>query len=181
MCGTQLVRFGGRPVAGAPRVVSESRAILEPMVKPRLYLDTSVLSAYFDDRAPDRQRLTQRFWEERLPEFEGMISESVLQEISDTPDEDRRSEMRRLAAPLAVLDYPTDAEDLAYEYVKIGIFPQKYLGDAIHVAIASVHRVGYLASWNFKHLVRVATRREVNLVNALKGYDPLEIAAPPEI
>ena len=27
----------------------------------------------------------------------------------------------------------------------------------------------------------VNTRREVNLVNALKGYSPIEIIAPPEI
>jgi hypothetical protein len=34
------------------------------MTKPKVYLDTSVPSAYFDERAPDRQRLTQRFWVE---------------------------------------------------------------------------------------------------------------------
>lgn len=36
-------------------------------------------------------------------------------------------------------------------------------------------------SSNFRHLVRVQTRREVNLVNALRGYQPIEIAAPPEL
>ena len=41
--------------------------------------------------------------------------------------------------------------------------------------------VAYLVSWNFSHLVKVQTRREVNLVNALEGYDPIEIVAPPEL
>jgi len=51
----------------------------------------------------------------------------------------------------------------------------------LHVAIASVHRIPYLASWNFRHLVRVQTRREVSLLNTLRGYDSIEIVAPPEL
>ena len=39
----------------------------------------------------------------------------------------------------------------------------------------------YFASWNFKHLVKVGTRREVNLVNALEGYEQIEIIVPPEL
>jgi predicted nucleic acid-binding protein len=28
----------------------------------RVYLDTSVISALFDERAPERQRMTENFW-----------------------------------------------------------------------------------------------------------------------
>jgi hypothetical protein len=55
------------------------------MIKQKVYLDTTVPSAYFDDRAPDRQNLTKQFWSEILPEFEPMISTIVLSEIQDTP------------------------------------------------------------------------------------------------
>lgn len=34
----------------------------------QLYLDTSVPSAYFDDRTPTRQALTRKFWHEALPQ-----------------------------------------------------------------------------------------------------------------
>lgn len=57
----------------------------------------------------------------------------------------------------------------------------KYVADANHVAVAVTHGVGFLASWNFKHLVKVKTRREVNLVNSLNGYGVIEIVAPPEL
>jgi len=43
------------------------------MLGPRVYLDTSVPSAYWDDRAPERQELTKRFWSERLPDFDPVI------------------------------------------------------------------------------------------------------------
>ncbi len=44
-------------------------------MKLRVYLDTSVLSAYFDERTPDRMVETRVFWV-RLSEFE--VSTSTL-------------------------------------------------------------------------------------------------------
>lgn len=151
------------------------------MVKAKLYLDTSVPSAYFDSRAPDRQRLTHEFWSHRLSEFDAVISTVVLKEVRDMPDSKRRQEIENLVRPLEVLPVSEEAVSLAQGYVQHGIFPETYESDALHVAIAVVNGIGYLASWNFKHLVRVRTRREVNLVNALRGYQPIEIVAPPEL
>ena len=61
------------------------------------------------------------------------------------------------------------------------MFSEKYVSDANHVATAVVNGIGYFASWNFRHLVKVQTRRQVNLVNALQGYGAIEIVAPPEL
>ncbi len=151
------------------------------MIKPKVYLDTTVPSAYHDDRIPDRQRLTKQFWTERLPDFECVISTIVLIEINDTPDAERRDNIEGLIDDFEVLEFGEEAYELAQEYVERGIFPEKYTSDANHVAIAVVNGIGYFASWNFKHLVKVNTRREVNLVNALLGYQQIEIIAPPEL
>lgn len=151
------------------------------MARPGVHLDTTVPSAYYDDRAPDRQRLTRQFWTESLPGFEGVISTIVLMEILDTHDTERRDSIRALVGIFEVLDFDEEAYALAQEYVKRGIFPERYTSDANHVAIAVVNGIGYFASWNFKHLVKVNTRREVNLANALLGFQPIEIAAPPEL
>ncbi|MYK40992.1 MAG: type II toxin-antitoxin system VapC family toxin [Gemmatimonadetes bacterium] len=150
-------------------------------VVDRVYLDTTVPSAYYDDRAPDRQRLTQEFWQGRCLEMDAVISTITLLEIRNTPNEDKRQKMENLVQNLTVLNFSNEADNLAQEYVRRGIFPGKFASDANHVAIAVVHGIGYLASWNFRHLVRVNTRREVNLVNALEGYNPIEIVAPPEL
>lgn len=37
------------------------------MKKELLYLDTSVISAYYDDKARERQEVTIKFWEEVIP------------------------------------------------------------------------------------------------------------------
>lgn len=73
------------------------------------------------------------------------------------------------------------AEELAHAYIQEGVFSQRYLDDALHVALASVSRIPYLTSWNFAHLVKVRTRREVSLINTLQGYEAIEIIAPPEL
>lgn len=151
------------------------------MNRPRVYLDTTVPSAFFDDRAADRQRLTQEFWADRLPTYEAVISSLVLAEIRGTPDAARRKAIEDMVKDCVVLDFTEEADRLAQEYVSRGIFPAKYIADANHVAAAVTNGVGYLASWNFKHLVKVKTRREVNLVNSLNGYGTIEIVAPPEL
>jgi len=151
------------------------------MIKAKVYLDTTVPSAYYDERASDRQRLTRQFWTERLPDFEAVISTIVLLEIRDTPEAEKRVNLEQLVNGLTVLAFNEEADILAQAYVSSGIFPEKYTSDANHVAIAVVNGVQYFASWNFRHLVKVSTRREVNLVNALKGYGPIEIVAPPEL
>ena len=149
--------------------------------RQRAYLDASVPSAYHDERAPDRQRLTREFWSGRLLEFEAVISEVVLQEILDTPAIEKRQLLKDLIDDFAVLDFDDEARRLSSEFMWRGIFPDRYVADAQHVAIAVVNGVDYLCSWNFTHLVRVSTRREVNLVNSLMGYGQVEIIAPPEL
>ena len=151
------------------------------MKNPIVYLDTTVPSAFHDDRMPDRKRLTREFWTERLKDFEPVISNIVLSEIRDTPDREKRNRMEQLVQGFKVLVFDSEAEKLAGEYIGRGVFPSRYSADAYHVAIATVNGVGYLASWNFKHLVKIRTRREVNLINALMGYGEIEIAAPPEL
>lgn len=150
------------------------------MKKSSLYLDTTVPSAYFDFRTPERQKLTRAFWQ-YLTEREVFISEIVLAEIRDTPDDNMRSQMEELVEGFSVLKFDVEARNLAGEYIKNKIFPEKYRSDANHVAISVINGINYLVSWNFKHLVKVRTRYAVNLYNSLHGYLPLEIIVPPEL
>ncbi|MFT5367715.1 MAG: putative nucleic acid-binding protein [Candidatus Latescibacterota bacterium] len=151
------------------------------MAKQKIYLDTTVPSAYYDLRTPERQAQTIQFWKETLPKFDAFVSGLVLREIADTPDQGRRGQIEMLVNEVSILDLDSEAAELAQEYIDREIFPEKYRSDAIHVAIAVINGIGYLCSWNFTHLVKVNTRREVNLVNAIKGYGQIEIIAPPEL
>ena len=57
----------------------------------------------------------------------------------------------------------------------------KYEDDAFHIALASVNNLDVIVSWNFQHIVKLKTKREVNAINALLGYKAVEIYSPWEV
>lgn len=149
------------------------------MEPKKVYLDTSVISALFDVRTPERQNLTQTMWP-LLESYQVFISRKVLEELS-AASMPLREKLLNTVSKFTVLEITAEAEALAKDYVSNGIFPEKYSDDALHVALASTNGIGYLLSWNFTHLVKVKTRKLVSLVNTLKEYSTVEIIAPPEL
>ena len=149
-------------------------------MKQTIYLDTSVPSAYYDDRNLERQRQTREFWS-NLANFDVFVSGLVLEEIGRFKNHSKKRLLLDLLEGVQVLSLTEESETLAGEYVKRGIIPLKYRDDAVHIAVSVVHGMDYLVSWNFEHIVKVKTRRMVGLVDAEKGYKPIEIIAPPEL
>lgn len=147
--------------------------------RKRIYLDTSIPSALFDERTPERKRMTETFWE-LLPYHDVFISTLVQEEINSASGS-LREKLKEKIRDFTVLEITTDADELAQDYIEQSIFSERYSNDALHVAIAVIHRIEYLISWNFTHLVKVKTRQSVNLLNSLKRYPQIEIIAPPEL
>jgi predicted nucleic acid-binding protein len=108
-------------------------------VRLRLYLDTSVISAYVDQRLPERQRATLEFWE-RLGGYDVAISELTLTEARATGDAALRERMVNLVDAFLVLPVGEEARQLAREYVGRGVFSAATALDALHVAIAVAAR-----------------------------------------
>ena len=151
------------------------------MKRETLYFDTSVISAYYDERAKERQEATIKFWENVLPDYRVYISEITVKELEDTRNETLRKKFKGLIKSFKVLKTNKEVRDLANAYIERVVFPEKYLDDALHVAVASFYGISYVVSWNFEHLVKVKTRKSVNLVNILEGYKDIEIISPQEL
>ena len=145
----------------------------------KVYLDTSVISALFDERSPERKYLTEECWRE-LRDYKVYISTLVKEEI-EAASKELRTEMIDKIRDFEILEITDEVERLAEEYLSKGIFSEQYKDDAIHVAVAVVNNIDLLISWNFRHLVKIKTRRMVNLVNEVLSYPHIEIIAPPEI
>jgi predicted nucleic acid-binding protein len=77
-------------------------------MKLRVYLDTTVISAAEDLRAPDRREQTLAFFD-RADEFELSTSELTRTELEATPDSERRSRLlhRISAIPSIKIDNQT--------------------------------------------------------------------------
>ncbi len=150
------------------------------MNKEKVYFDTSVPSAYFDLRKPERAQLTKEFWK-KIPTCELYISTLVIDELAQVSDPSLKQKLLNLVDKCTVLETNAEAEALALAYIDAGILPKKFINDALHISTASVHGIQFLISWNFKHFVNVKTRQMVNLVNLKEGYGVIEIIAPPEL
>lgn len=151
------------------------------MKKETLYLDTSVISAYYDERDKERRAATIAFWENVIPNYKVFVSEITVSELEATKEETLKIKFRELVANMRLLRLNKKVRDLANAYINRGVFPEKYIDDALHVAIATYRDVSYVVSWNFEHLVKVKTRKTVNLVNILEGYKEIEIISPQEL
>ena len=149
-------------------------------MKLRVYLDTSVFSAYLDERLPDRQAETVEFWE-RLAHFEVTTSEMCRTEMEATPDETRRAELLELLGGIGVYEVTEEMQQVAWHYVEAGIFTDLMLRDAIHLAAAVLGGADVLVSWNFRHLVNRRRRVMVAEANAQLDLPSIEIVAPPEM
>lgn len=149
-------------------------------IKEKLYLDTSVPSAYYDDRELERQEQTREFWE-KLENDRTFISEITLSELGEVKDLEKRGNLIALVKEFQVFKVTSEAEELAEEYVKNGVIPEKFRDDALHLAVTTVQGMDVLVSWNFDHLVKRKTRLQANLINVTQGYKMIDIVAPVEL
>ncbi len=145
-----------------------------------MYLDTSVISALFDDRNPERQALTEEFFS-RIDIYDVYISELTIAEIESTPDQSLKNKMKQVIKDFSVLEINESVEELAKECVNYGAVPESYQEDAYHIAVAILNEMDYLISWNFRHIVRRITKDIVRMISTLRNLKQVEIATPGEL
>ena len=146
-------------------------------MQPSLYLETSVIGAYLDNGEPFRRDLTIRWWEHEMNGYRAVVSPLVSRELERIP-EPHRSSYLNLVAPLEQVELTEEAAILADGYISRGIFHRKYIADALHVAIASYHKIDYLVTWNFGHLANVRRQARIRLFNTAAGFFVPMIVTP---
>lgn len=146
-------------------------------MKQSLYLETSVIGAYLDNGEPFRRDLTIRWWEHEMPDYRSVISPLVKAELHRLTEPHRTSYLK-LAQNLEEVELNDEAAILAEGYISRGIFHRKYIADALHVAIASWHKIDYLVTWNFGHLANVRRQARIRLFNTAAGFFVPMIVTP---
>ncbi len=126
-----------------------------PSKKQTIYLETSVISAYFDfwKVAQLQKKITREFWKTVLPKYRCVISQVVLAEIDNSITE-RSKKLKELVSGFTILEVSKKCLSLATLYTENGIIPKKNDADAIHLSVACMNKCDYLVTWNSKHLVR---------------------------
>ncbi len=158
------------------------------MKKTKVYLDSSVINHLFHDDTPERMQITNIFFNffVKTKVFDVFISPVVIDEISATPDENRRNKLLSVITDYSinVLNFTDSIEEidfLADSYINQGILPKKSKVDALHIAIATFYQIDVLLSWNYKHMANIDKERKVVSSNLSQGYTHnLRICTPME-
>jgi len=82
---------------------------------------------------------------------------------------------------LPLLDMTTEAVELAALLLDRLALPPQAAADAAHVAVAAVHGVEFVLTWNVAHIANAALRRRVEEVCRAQGYEPPILCTPDEL
>ena len=138
------------------------------MSLPRLYVETTITS-YLTAR-PSRdtvlagqQEATRRWWEEKRGNYDLYVSELVLEETA-AGDPAMAAARHAALAGLPQLAQTPEVDALATRLLERGIIPPSAAPDAEHIALAAVHAMNFLLTWNCKHIANALHRRRVEAV-----------------
>ncbi len=147
----------------------------------RLSLDTTIPNFVYALDSPERMMITRRFMLLRRSQaYEMVISAIVIDELMRAPESKRELLLAQVDG-LELLQITPEAEHLARLYIRNKILPARSLDDARHVAVATLHRVDALVSWNFGHLVNVRRTMAIHELHALMGLHIINIVTPEEV
>ena len=154
-------------------------------MKPRVYLETTIPSYLTAWPSRDlvraaHQQITRDWWDRRRAEFELYISQVVLRECQ-AGDATAAAERLKVLQDLPLLEQTEEATRLAQALVERVPLPERAAVDALHVAIATVHGVDYLLTWNCTHIANATLRDPIESVCRENGYEPPAICTPDEL
>ena len=149
-----------------------------------IYIETTVIGHLAGRLHPDpaiaaRQRATRDWWRDGAKNYEVAISQVVLDECG--AGDPTAAERLEVIDNIDMLESSEDVDALADALIRGKAIPPSEPRDAFHIAIAAVHGVKYLLTWNFKHIANAALRGRIEKICRDAGYNPPTICTPDEI
>ena len=136
---------------------------------PSVYIETTVPSYYLETRSSPRivawREVTRQWWDGHRRRYDLYTSRFVLDELARAPAPKARR-ARSLLKGVVVLDEPPGLEEVVAYYVEHKLMPAEAGGDAVHLALASMHSMDFLLTWNCRHLANANKIQHIAVLNA---------------
>ena len=154
-------------------------------MKPRVYLETSVISYLTARPCRDlvvtaHQQLTREWWERRRSNFEVFVSRAVIQEAAAGDPQAAALRLNEIAN-LPKLALTAEALALADGLLERHALPPQSGTDALHIALATAHGMDFLITWNCRHIANGEAQQAIASVCGLHGYAAPTICTPEEL
>ncbi|MBC6399957.1 MAG: type II toxin-antitoxin system VapC family toxin [Ekhidna sp.] len=146
---------------------------------PRLYFDTSVFGGVFDAEFQfETRRLFNMVINGRI---KCVYSDLTLSELENAPETVKNFFRNLPTVKLEKVEITEAGKLLAQKYISEKVIGSTGFDDCLHIATATLNKVDYLISWNFRHIVNVFRIRGYNSINIREGHSQLDIRSPKEI
>ena len=155
------------------------------MNKKKVYIETSIVS-YLTARpssdllAAAWQKVTVDWWDTQRHRFDLFASDIVIEEAGKGGSD---AAERRLEA-ISGMPLPAITEEVvsfSETLIEKGAVPRKAIGDSLHIAVAAVHGVDYLLTWNYRHIDNAEAKPIIRKICLENNYGYPEICTPQEL
>ena len=149
------------------------------------YIETTIPSYYTARNARSilqagRQLSTREWWDSGCSGFDLVTSTETLNEAGKGDPEMAKARLE-LLTDLRVLHVTAAAAELARTLIRSGLVPEIASPDAIHIALASVYKIEFLVTWNFKHIANPHTRERMRKKINDSGFHMPVMCSPDEL
>ena len=153
--------------------------------KSKVYVETSIISYLASRPSRDyivlaRQEITREWWRSSRPIYDIFVS-SLVESEAMAGDQDAAKRRLKIMQNIPGLALSKPATDLAKFLVKSGAVPAIAKEDALHIALAAVHGMDFLITWNCTHIANASIRRKIIKVIETNGYECPTICTPEEL
>lgn len=146
-----------------------------------VYIETTVPSAYVtmrsDPSSLHRRNVTHEWWDNQLSRYDVYLSDNVLLEL-EQGEWPGQSDALDLIDPLPRLAVAPEVIAVAARYVAERLVPADLGGDATHLAVACVHEMDFLLTWNIRHLANPNKLDHLTVINRRLGLLTPQIVTP---
>jgi predicted nucleic acid-binding protein len=154
-------------------------------MKKKVYIETSIPSYLTarpsrDVRAAAWQQITGQWWDEARSRYDLFTSELTLTEASAGNAEAAKRRLRAIE-DVPELRIDREVQEFAERLIAEGGIPPQAEADALHVAVAAVHNIDYLLTWNCRHIDNATKKPIIRSICEKAGYSYPEICTPLEL
>ncbi|MEO7319799.1 MAG: hypothetical protein ABIZ56_12490 [Chthoniobacteraceae bacterium] len=153
-------------------------------MKPKVYLETSIFSFYYDERQSPlivgQREVTREWWDLWRESYDCWTATPVLVEL-DRGTLPHRHDAFALAATVPRLVPDAQAERLVQTYIDRKLMPNDPGGDAMHLALASLADCEFLLTWNCQHLANANKLPHLEHINRMRGVAVPRLVTPQQL
>lgn len=127
-----------------------------------------------------RREWTRDWWLQARDRFTLFTSEAVLDELG-RGEYSKKDDCIALMQGLSILPIEPAIIEIVSAYTRHKLMPADPTGDALHLALASLHKCDFLLTWNCTHLANANKFGHIRRVNTMLGLFVPTLTTPLEL